>query len=165
MMGYVLALAGMEEDRHVTYLPSYGAEVRGGTANCTVVVSDAEIASPVASSPDYVVAMNYPSLVKYENTVKAGGALFLNSDLIVERPGRDDVSVVLVPANSLAHELGNDRALNMVMLGAMVRVTGIVTEKGLEKALATIFEGKKASLVDINRKALEKGSEYIAAHA
>jgi 2-oxoglutarate ferredoxin oxidoreductase subunit gamma len=162
MMGYVLALAGMEEDRHVTYLPSYGAEVRGGTANCTVVVSDSEIASPVSSSPDYIVAMNYPSLIKYQNMVKAGGVFFLNSDLILERPMREDAEVVLVPANSLAHELGNDRTLNMVMLGAMVKVTGIVTGKGLEKALATVFEGKKASLVDINRKALEKGSDYIA---
>jgi len=94
--------------------------------------------------------------------VKSGGVIFLNSDLIFERPAREDVEVVLVPANTLAHELGNDRSLNMVMLGAMVKVTGIVTENGLGKALATVFEGKKSTLVDINRKALEKGFKYIA---
>ena len=87
MMGYVLAVAGMKEDKHVTFLPAYGAEVRGGTANCTVVISDEEIASPIASSPEFVVAMNYPSMMKYQNMVKSGGVMFLNSDLISERSG------------------------------------------------------------------------------
>src|SRR5512139_1748470 len=102
MMGYVLATAGMHEDRHVTFLPSYGAEMRGGTANCTVVVSDEEIASPIASSPDIVVAMNYPSMVKYQNMIKSAGMLFLNEDLIAEQPSRHDNKVIRVRANSLA---------------------------------------------------------------
>jgi 2-oxoglutarate ferredoxin oxidoreductase subunit gamma len=162
MMGYVLAVAGMQEDRHVTFLPAYGAEVRGGTANCTVVVSDHEIASPVASSPDFVVAMNYPSVLKYQNTVKSGGTMFLNGDLISEMPQRSDVTIVKVPANSLAHELGNDRVLNMVMLGALVEVTGIVSHKALLEAVGTVLEAKRRKLIDINRKALSRGSQYIA---
>jgi len=162
MMGYVLAVAGMHEDKHVTFLPAYGAEVRGGTANCTVAVSDQEIASPVASSPDYVVAMNYPSMIKYRNMVKSGGVMFLNSDLIAETPLRDDIRVIKVPANSLAHELGNDRALNMVMLGAVAQVTKMVSLEALKGAIGTVLEGKKQSLVDMNTKALLRGIEYIS---
>lgn len=162
MMGYVLAVAGMHEDKHVTFLPAYGAEVRGGTANCTVAVSDLEIASPVASSPDYVVAMNYPSVVKYRNTVKSGGILFLNSDLIEDVPLRADIRVVKVPANTLAHELGNDRSLNMIMLGSVVQVTGMVSLDALADAVQTVLKGKKQSLIDMNRKALHRGVEYIA---
>ncbi|MFH0823315.1 MAG: 2-oxoacid:acceptor oxidoreductase family protein [Pseudomonadota bacterium] len=161
MMGYVLAVAGMHQGKHVTFLPAYGAEVRGGTANCTVVVSDEEIASPVASSPEYAVVMNYPSLVKYQNMVKTDGTIFMNSDLISQEPARNDVRVVKVPANSLAHELKNDRSLNMVMLGAMVQVTGIVTSDALAQAVATVLEGKKQVLVDLNRQALLRGVEFI----
>jgi 2-oxoglutarate ferredoxin oxidoreductase subunit gamma len=163
MMGYVLALAGMKEDRHVTFLPAYGAEVRGGTANCTVAVSDEEIASPIASSPEYVVAMNYPSMVKYMNTVKPGGAMFLNQDLISEQPPRNDITLYQIPANSLAHQMGNDRVLNMVMLGSVAHLTSIVSMESLELAIADVLEGKKAALVDINQKALTKGAEYAAA--
>jgi 2-oxoglutarate ferredoxin oxidoreductase subunit gamma len=162
MMGYVLAVAGMNEEKHVTFLPAYGAEVRGGTANCTVVVSDEEIASPIASSPEFVVAMNYPSMIKYQNMVKAGGTMFLNSDLISDTPPRGDIKVVQVPANSLAHEMGNDRVLNMVMLGAVTATVGIVSEKALANAVVTVLAGKKKSLVEINQEALTKGSKYIS---
>jgi 2-oxoglutarate ferredoxin oxidoreductase subunit gamma len=161
MMGYVLAVAGMHEDKHVTFLPAYGAEVRGGTANCTVCVSDREIASPIASSPDYVVAMNYPSMVKYQNMVKPGGAIFLNSDLIAEEPVRTDIRTVKVPSNTLAHDMGNDRTLNMVMLGAVVALTGIVSEKALAEAVDTVLEGKKQTLVEVNKKALSFGANFI----
>jgi 2-oxoglutarate ferredoxin oxidoreductase subunit gamma len=162
MMGYILAVAGMKEDKHVTYLPAYGAEMRGGTANCTVVVSNEEIASPIASTPEFVVAMNYPSMVKYQNMVKSGGMMFLNSDLVAELPARNDIKIVKIPANTLAHEMGNDRALNMVMLGAVASVTGITSQAALFKALETAFEGKKKALLEINRKALEKGAEFIS---
>ena len=162
MMGYVLAVAGMKEDKHVTFLPAYGAEVRGGTANCTVVISDEEIASPIASSPEFVVAMNYPSMMKYQNMVKSGGVMFLNSDLISEDPARSDLKVVHVPANSLAHEMGNDRVLNMIMLGAVAALTGIVSEKALAGAVETVLVGKKQSLIDVNQKALVKGSGYAS---
>ena len=163
MMGYVLAWAGMHENKYVTFLPAYGAEVRGGTANCTVVVSESEIASPVASTPEFVVAMNYPSMVKYQNMVKSEGILFLNSDLISEAPQRDDIKVVRVPSNSLAHNMGNDRALNMVMLGAMGAVTGIVSQKALEQAVETVLEGKKRQLIEMNQRALVHGAQYIIA--
>ena len=156
MMGYVLAHAGMEEDKHVTFLPAYGAEVRGGTANCTVAVSEEEIASPVASSPDFVIAM------KYENMVKKDGVIFLNSDLISEKPARDDLKVILVPANTLAHEMGNDRVLNMIMLGAMAKITGIVSQQSLEHAVGSVLEGKKQALVEINQKAIAKGADYVS---
>jgi 2-oxoglutarate ferredoxin oxidoreductase subunit gamma len=162
MMGYVLAVAGMKEEKHVTFLPAYGAEVRGGTANCTVVISDEEIASPIASSPEFVVAMNYPSMMKYQNMVKTGGTMFLNSDLISGDPARSDLKVVHVPANSLAHDMGNDRVLNMIMLGAVAAVTGVVSDKALARAVETVLEGKKQSLIDVNQKALSKGSLYIS---
>ena len=161
MMGYVLAYAGMNEDKHVTFLPSYGAEMRGGTANCTVVVSDEEIATPIASSPDIVVAMNYPSMVKYQNMIKSGGMLFLNDDLITEQPARTDIKVIRVPANSLAREMGNDRVLNMVMLGAFTGVSRIVSEKAVIGAVATVLGGKK-KLIEINQKAVTKGSKSVA---
>ncbi len=162
MMGYVRAVAGMNEDKHVTFLPAYGAEVRGGTANCTVVVSDEEIASPIASAPEFVVAMNYPSMIKYQHMVKTGGVMFLNSDLISDAPPRADIKVVKVPANSLAHEMGNDRVLNMIMLGAVTSTIGMISEKALVQAVETVLEGKKKTLVEINQKALVKGSQFIS---
>jgi 2-oxoglutarate ferredoxin oxidoreductase subunit gamma len=165
MMGYVLAVAGMNEDKHVTFLPSYGAEMRGGTANCTVVVSDQEIASPIASAPDLVVAMNYPSMVKYQNMVKSGGMIFLNSDLIAEKPSRADIKVIQVPANSLAHEMGDDRVLNMVMLGAVSQIGRIVSDKALAGAIETVLRGKRKSLIESNQKALGKGAEYISSES
>ena len=115
MMGYVLATSGMHEDKHVTFLPSYGAEVRGGTANCTITVSDEPIASPVASSSDFAVLMNTPSLIRFETRVKTGGTVFLNSDLVELAPKRRDIQVVAIPANSIAERLGNVRGANMVM--------------------------------------------------
>lgn len=162
MMGYVLANAGMAEDKHVTFLPAYGAEMRGGTANCTVVVSDREIASPISSSPDFVVAMNYPSMVKYQNLVRSGGTIFLNSDLISDVPSRTDITVVKIPANSLAHQMGNDRILNMIMLGAVNAVTGMVSASALERAVETVLAGKKQTLVDVNQQGLAKGAQYIS---
>ncbi len=160
-MGYVLGVAGMEQDKHVTFLPAYGAEMRGGTANCTVVVADEEIASPVASTPEIVVAMNYPSVLKYQGQVKSGGTIFLNSDLITEDPSRDDINVVRVPVNTLAHEMGNDKVLNMIMLGAMNASAGIVEHDSLERALDTVLEGKKQAMLDLNKKALAKGRDFI----
>jgi len=162
MMGYVLATAGMHEDKHVTFLPAYGAEMRGGTANCTVVVSDEEIASPIASSPDYAIAMNYPSMVKYQNMVRPGGIMFLNSDLISQVPSRTDIKIVRIPANSLAHEMGNDRVLNMVMLGAVNATIGIVPEEALLQAVETLLEGKKRVMIEINQKALSLGARCLS---
>jgi 2-oxoglutarate ferredoxin oxidoreductase subunit gamma len=161
MMGYVLAVAAMRDGREVTYLPSYGAEVRGGTANCTVVVSDEEIFSPVASSPDYAVIMNRPSLMKYEGTIRKGGIIILNSSLIDLEPSRKDVAVVKVPANQMAAELGSDRTINMVMLGAYASKTKTSSLDSLMGSLSEILKGKKARIMELNRKALEKGARYV----
>ena len=161
MMGYVLAVSSMRDGKNVTYLPSYGAEVRGGTANCTVVVSDEEIFSPVASSPDYAVIMNRPSLTKYEGTITEGGIIIQNSSLVDRDLTRDDVEVVKVPANDIAKKLGSDRTINMIMLGAFVIKTGLTTLDSIMKGLTEIVKGKKASLMKLNRKGLDKGAEYV----
>jgi 2-oxoglutarate ferredoxin oxidoreductase subunit gamma len=162
MMGYVLAVAAMRDGKEVTYLPTYGAEVRGGTANCTVSISDEEIFSPVASSPDYGVIMNMPSLVKYESTIKKGGAIILNSSLIDTDPARDDIDVVKVPANDIAKELGSDRTINMIMLGAFVSQTNVTTLDSIMNGLTEIVKGKKASLMKLNRKGLDRGAGYVS---
>lgn len=160
MMGYVFAVAVMKDGLHVTYLPAYGAEVRGGTANCTVVVSDEEIASPVASFPDYAVILNKPSLLKYEGMMRSGGILILNSSLIDSDPRREDIEVVKIPANDLAAKLGSDRTLNMIMLGAFLAKTGITTLDSIMNGMSENISGKKAGLIKINRKGMDMGAEY-----
>jgi 2-oxoglutarate ferredoxin oxidoreductase subunit gamma len=161
MMGYVLAVAAMRDGKEVTFLPSYGAEVRGGTANCTVVVSDEEIFSPVASSPDYAVIMNKPSLLKYEGMIKEGGIVILNSSMVDRVPPRSNLEVVKVPANDIAKELGSDRTINMIMLGAFVAKTGITSLDSIMNGLTEIVKGKKPSVMKLNRMGLDKGSEYV----
>jgi len=162
MMGYVLAVSAMRDGKEVTYLPSYGAEVRGGTANCTVVVSDEEIFSPVASSPDYAVIMNNPSLVKYEGMIKEGGTIILNSSLVDTVPPRNDLEIVQVPANDIARKLGSERTINMIMLGAFVAKTEITSLDSIMNGLTEIVKGKKASVMKLNRKGLDKGAEYAS---
>ena len=160
MMGYVFAVSAMRDGLHVTYLPAYGAEVRGGTANCTVVVSDEEIASPVTSSPDYAVVLNKPSMVKYEGLMTSGGMMILNSNLVDVDPLRKDLDVVKVPANDIATELGSDRTLNMIMLGAFVGKTGISSVDSVMNGLGEIVKGKTASVMELNRKGLDRGAAY-----
>ncbi len=160
MMGYLLALSAMRDGKNVTYLPAYGAEVRGGTANCTVVVSDEEIYSPVASSPDYVVVMNKPSLKKYEGTIAPGGILFINSSLVDIEPNRTDIQALKIPVNELAKEVGSDRAINMIMLGAFVEKTGLTSLDSLEASLRYVTKGKE-KFMEINKKGLIKGSEFV----
>lgn len=160
-MGYTLAYAGMLENKHVTYLPVYGAEVRGGTAHCTVVVGSEEISSPVASEPEYLTALNLPSMLKFQNQVASGGVLFLNSTLIEERPLRGDIEVCEVPATALAEAMNNERGANMVMLGAFVKRTGLVEAGSVHRALEQIF-AKKKKLIGINRAAFDRGFELPA---
>jgi 2-oxoglutarate ferredoxin oxidoreductase subunit gamma len=159
-MGLTLAQAAMAEGKYVTYLPSYGAEVRGGTANCTVAVSDEEIASPIASSPDFVIAMNRPSLVKFQNQIKAGGVLFLNSSLIQVGTSRDDIEVVRVAADAIAKELGSAKSANMVMLGAFIKKSGIVSLEGIVEGLKIGLKNKN-KLIAINEKAISAGYNSI----
>jgi 2-oxoglutarate ferredoxin oxidoreductase subunit gamma len=159
-MGLTLAQAAMAGGKYVTYLPSYGAEVRGGTANCTVAVSDEEIASPIASSPDFVIAMNRPSLTKFQNQIKAGGVLFLNSSLIQTNTSRDDIEVVRVAADAIAKELGSAKSANMVMLGAFIRKSGIVSLNGIMEGLKIGLKNK-SKLIAINEKAITAGFNSI----
>jgi 2-oxoglutarate ferredoxin oxidoreductase subunit gamma len=159
-MGLNLAQSAMLEGKNVTYLPSYGAEVRGGTANCTVAISDEEIASPVASSPDFVVAMNRPSLVRFQNQIQSGGVLFVNSSLIDAEVSRGDLDIVEVPANSIAEDLGSARSANMVMLGAFARKTNVVSIESVIGGLKDAFKSKQR-LLAVNRKALMAGYDYI----
>jgi 2-oxoglutarate ferredoxin oxidoreductase subunit gamma len=159
-MGLNLAQAAMLEGKNVTYLPSYGAEVRGGTANCTVAISDEEIASPVASSPDFVVAMNQPSLVRFQNQIESGGVLFLNSSLIEAEISRGDIEVVRVPANSIAEELGSPKSANMVMLGVFTKKSNLVSLSSLIEGLGITLKSK-GKLMAINKKALMAGYELF----
>ncbi len=161
MMGFVLASAGMEEDKHVTYLPSYGAEVRGGTANCTITVSDEPIASPVASFADYAVLMNTPSLVRFEGRVKTGGTVFLNKDLVDLAPKRADVDVVSIPVNTIANALGNPRGGNMVMIGAFAQKTGVVSLKSVVKSVKEILAAKGSKVHTLNTLALKEGAAFV----
>jgi len=160
-MGSALADAAMREGKYVTYLPSYGAEVRGGTANCTVSVSDEEIASPVASEPDFVVAMNQPSFIRFQGLIQAGGLILVNSSMVDISSARGDIEVVEVPISELAEKLGNLKVANMVMLGAFTKVSNIVSFSLFLKNLPTILGGKRASLLKINKEALEQGFNYV----
>jgi 2-oxoglutarate ferredoxin oxidoreductase subunit gamma len=163
LIGKMLAYAGMHAGKEVSWLPSYGPEMRGGTCNCTVVISDQPVGSPVIRSPRAVLAMNLPSLEKFEGNVRPGGLLLINTSLINRGSSRADLTVVEVPANQIATELGNPRAANMVALGAYVGATGVVD---LERVIEVIREtfGAKPALVDLNIEALRRGHELGAAH-
>jgi 2-oxoglutarate ferredoxin oxidoreductase subunit gamma len=159
-MGLGLAQAAMVEGKYVTYLPSYGVEVRGGTANCTVAISDEEIASPVASAPEFVVAMNQPSLIRFQNQVQSGGVLFFNSSLIKAEVSRGDIELVGIPASRIAEGLGSPRSANMVMMGAFIKKSNLVS-------MATLIEGlkdtlkNKTKLIAVNRRALMAGYDLL----
>ncbi len=155
-MGLNLAQAAMMEGKHVTYLPSYGAEVRGGTANCTVAISDEEIASPVASSPEFVVVMNLPSLIRFQNQIESGGLLFVNSSLVEAQISRGDIDVVKVPANSIADKLDSPKSANMVMLGTFIKRSKLVSLASIAETLKATL-GNKPKLIAVNEQALQAG--------
>ncbi len=159
-MGLNLAQAAMLEGKEVTYLPAYGAEVRGGTANCTVAISDEEIASPVASSPEFIVALNQPSLVRFQNQIQSGGLFFINSSITEGVTSRGDIELVEVPASEMAEEMGNPKGVNTVMLGAFIKKSNLVSLDNLMKALEDSFK-KKPKLIDINKKALKAGYDLF----
>jgi 2-oxoglutarate ferredoxin oxidoreductase subunit gamma len=161
--GQVLAYAAMDQGMHVTWIPSYGPEMRGGTANCTVVISDEEIGSPIVSRPTMVIAMNKPSLEKYEPMVKEGGVFIVNQSMVDREVERKDIQSVLVPANEIAEEIGDKRMTNMVLLGALLANLSILPIDAVEKALKDHLPAKHHKLLPANRQALEKGSCYVAA--
>lgn len=160
-MGLNLAQAAMLEGKHVTYLPSYGAEVRGGTANCTIAISDEEIASPVASSPQLVVVMNQPSLIRFQNQVDSGGVIFMNTSLAEANVLRKDIEIVKVAANKIAEDLGSLRSANMVMLGAFVKKSNLVLLDTLIEVVHSLLEGKGEKLFAANKKALQVGYRLV----
>jgi len=161
LLGQLVAYAGMVEDRNVSWLPSYGPEMRGGTANCSVIVSSDPVGSPVVTEADAVLVLNKPSLDKFEGTLKPGGKLFINSSLINQKASRDDVDAYYIPANDIAAKLGTGKAANMVMLGAYVAATGAVKKENIIKALAHIFGEKKAHLIPLNEKAFDEGAKLV----
>jgi 2-oxoglutarate ferredoxin oxidoreductase subunit gamma len=158
LIGKILAHAAMEEGFEVAWVPSYGPEMRGGTAYCTVVIADRPIGSPIIKNPLHLVAMNGPSLEKFAPTVKKGGIIFINSSLINFGSGRDDVDELKVPVMEIAKEVGNVRAANIVCLSAFVARSGVVSMETLRHCIKEEF-GKKPKLIPLNMKAVEAGEQ------
>jgi len=159
LAGKLLAYAGMLEGRHVTWFPSYGAEIRGGTANCTVIIASDEIGSPVVQSPSAMLIFNDASFKKFEKRIKPGGLLFLNTSLVQEPSTRADIMRIEVKANDIAEDLGDTRILNMVMLGALLKKTGVVALESVLSALREVLPARRHSLIHLNEIALKRGGE------
>ena len=158
--GQLLAYAAMDAGKEVTWIPSYGPEMRGGTANCTVVISDEEIGSPMVSSPQAVIVMNLPSLDKYEPMVKPGGVLVVNETMVDREVKRKDVKTIMVKANAIAEELGDRRMMNMVMLGALIANLPVLPLEAIEKALDGHLPERHKRLLPQNYKALKEGAKH-----
>lgn len=162
LMGTLLSYSAMVQGKHTTFFPSYGAEMRGGTANCSVIVSDEEIPSPVVNDPDCVIAMNIASLDKFETRVRPGGTVFVNSSLVKKRVARGDVEEIRISANDIAEEIGNSRAANMVMLGGVIRKTEAVSLDSAVSSLEKVLSERAMALLEVNRKALRRGFEEVS---
>jgi 2-oxoglutarate ferredoxin oxidoreductase subunit gamma len=161
--GQVLAYAALDEGKEVTWIPSYGPEMRGGTANCTVIVSDEEIGSPLVLNPKAAIVLNLPSLDKYEPLVAPGGVLVANTSLINRGPERTDISNVFIPVNEIAEALGNRRLLNMVALGALLSQLPVLTISAIETALKNHLPQRHQHLLPVNYQALTRGAEFAMA--
>ncbi|MDQ7772025.1 MAG: 2-oxoacid:acceptor oxidoreductase family protein [Elusimicrobiales bacterium] len=158
--GVLLAQAGMMDGKEVSFFPAYGAEMRGGTANCSVVVASDEVTTPIVSAPDTAIVLNEPSLAKFEPMVRPGGLLILNTSLINSRPTRKDIKVLEVPCNAIAAELGNGKVMNMVALGAFAAATGAISVDAIARALPKVYKKLKPEVIELNVKALKKGAEF-----
>jgi len=158
--GQLLAYAAMDAGKEVTWIPSYGPEMRGGTANCTVVLSDEEIGSPFVKNPAAVLAMNLPSLDKYEDLVKPGGVLVVNTSMVNRKVEREDIIVVSIPANEIAEKAGSKRAVNMVMIGALLANADILSLEALETALEDHLPERHMRFLPTNKAALREGATY-----
>mgnify|MGYP001070808460 CR=1 FL=1 len=162
IIGNLLAYAAMKEGRHVTYLPIYGVEMRGGTANCTVVISSKEIGSPVVERPHAAIVMNLPSLVKYEPKILPRGLLLINSSLIdPKETSRKDIELLPIPVNDIAIENGNPKLANMVALGAFVEKTKLVQMVSLFESFEKVLDERHHSLIPSNIKAIQLGAKFI----
>ncbi len=156
--GKFLAYKGLLADKNVSWLPSYGPEMRGGTASCSVIISDEEVGSPIISEPDVLIAMNLPSFEKFEPTVKAGGIVIADSSLIEAKSTRDDIDVYYIPATSLASEMGKQSLANMIILGKLLSVMGEFDEENIKTVLGKVIPPKKADMLEINMKAMQIGA-------
>jgi 2-oxoglutarate ferredoxin oxidoreductase subunit gamma len=158
--GQLLAYTGMDEGWHITWIPSYGPEMRGGTAHCIVILSDDEIGSPIIRQPSICIVMNPASMDKYTSLVKPGGLLVANSTLVRTRSERDDIEAIYVPANDLAAELGNAKMANVVLLGAMLGRREIVPIEGIKRTLDEHIPERRKQIVGPNKRALDRGVEF-----
>ena len=158
--GKLIAYKGLLEDKQISRLPSYGPEMRGGTANCSVIVSDTAVGSPIVSNPDVLVAMNLPSLKKYENEVVSGGTIIVDSTLIAEKVMRDDINVYYVPATKMATDEGFSTLANMILMGKLMQVCDNVGYAKVEDAVKKVVPPRKANLIDVNLKAVKLGYEF-----
>ena len=158
--GKFLAYKGMVQDKQISWLPSYGPEMRGCTANCSVVISDTPVGSPIITTPDVLIAMNLPSLQKYGNTVVPGGQIYLDSSLINAKVERTDVEVFYIPATQLDKDAGFSTLANMILTGKVLKVIDTVAYEGNKETLESFIPAKKAGLIDVNLKALQIGYDF-----
>ena len=162
LIGNLLAYAGMEAGLEVTYIPVYGPEMRGGTANCTVVISSEDIGSPIIQSPKSLIIMNQPSMDKFQPKLEDGGIQILNSSLVDPAQAEDRVTTYTVPANEIADGLGNTRMANMVALGAYVQATGCVPLEQVKESLNSVISAHYSHLIPKNAEALQAGADHVA---
>lgn len=160
-MGMTLAYAGMVEDKQVAWIPSYGPEMRGGTANCTVIVSDTNVSSPIISSYDTVIVLNQPSLEKFESKVKPGGMLIYETNNVMTLPTRKDIDIYAIPAAVEAEKIGNKKTMNMIILGAFLTKKPLVSIKSIMEGLSKVLPERNHHLLPVNEKALKHGMELI----
>ena len=158
--GKFLAYKGLVQEKQVSWLPSYGPEMRGGTANCSVILSDMPVGSPIITNPDVLVAMNLPSLQKFVGDVVSGGQIYVDSTLIDAKVERDDVQVFYIPATQMAKDAGFSTLANMVLMGKVMKESGAVDFTGNKETLEKFIPAKKANLIDINCQALQTGYDY-----
>ena len=158
--GKFLAYKGLVEDLQVSWLPSYGPEMRGGTANCSIILSDTLVGSPIITNPDVLVAMNLPSLLKYVDSVVPGGKIFVDSTLITEKVARSDVEVFYVPASGMAKDAGFTTLANMVLMGKVIKETGVVSFDNNPQTFEKFIPASKLSLIEQNCRALQAGYDY-----
>ena len=161
LAGQLIAEAGMQKDKNVSWMPSYGPEMRGGSANCAVIVSDERIGTPMVANPDILVAMNLPSLTLFEDSVKEGGYLIYNSSLIEQGPTRTDVKVLPIPFNDIAAELGNPKTVNMPIIGSVMEIVKFFGVEDIEKIMFEKFGEKRKAIIELNVKAIEKGKHIV----
>ncbi len=158
--GKFLAYKGLVQDKQVSWLPSYGPEMRGGTANCSIILSDTPVGSPIITTPDVLVAMNLPSLQKFVNDVVPGGKIFIDSTLIDAKVERTDVEVFYIPATQIAKDAGFSTLANMVLMGKVMKEVDAVSFEGNKATLETFIPAKKANLIEVNCTALQTGYDY-----